>query len=137
MKILRVLKTKRVSLLLMCFLSCGVLKSTLAQESQDQYCGYGFVDNLYAGGWENGEIYISIVNYGLPIPNYFNEPLQVMRFDPALTERHKNMIYSTLLLAIANQNFIELRSHTQTAGGVADCSLMDQVTIQNTEDQGF
>jgi len=40
------------------------------------------------------------------------------------------MIYSTLLLAMAKDSVVELRSITQNTSGIADCRFIAQVIIR-------
>ena len=110
----------------------GLLFSSFAQAG-DQRCGTGFIKDLYAGGFNQDEIFLSLNAVTFVAPDYFHNGLQVVRIDPGLDVDHKNRIYSTLLMAFASGIQVELRSHTFDASDVADCTFIDQVTITSPQ----
>lgn len=101
-----------------------------AHASVTQLCGEGRLIDLYSGGWNSGEIFFVIDESVSTPPNYFAVALKVLRINPSLDDQHKNRIYSMMLLAVAKDQVIELRSHTQNASGVADCRFISQVTLR-------
>lgn len=103
-----------------------------AQASVTQMCGEGRVIDLYSGGWGGGEIFIKIDESEQSAQTYFAAPMGVVRVSPTIDDNHKNRIYSTLLLAVAKDQIVELRSHTQNSSGIANCSFVSQVTIRAT-----